>query len=435
MVAVIRTGHSIRRIFNYNENKVEAGIAQCIGAGNYPADPERMSPPAKLNCFLRQLELNENVKRNSVHISLNFHSSETDLGTEKLMEIASEYMDKIGFGEQPFLVYRHYDAGHPHIHIVTIKVRPDGSRIDMNNIGRNESEQARKAIEKGFGLVNAEAQKKERHYHQLRPVSAGKVIYGKSQTKLAIQNVLEAVLDQYRYASLPELNAVLRQYNVAAERGSEDSLTYRRGGLLYRVLDEHGKTVGVPIKASLFYNRPTLKDLQERYGRNESARSPYRARIKNAVDMALLGKDTGLEELGRILERQGIVMALRKNEAGIIYGITYIDHLTKCVFNGSKLGRRYSAKAIQERCLREEIPGQEPAARPALKQAGQQPPAEHRAADARNAATFSKPMPTSAKDGTIIEGLLQSEQVSEYLPPELRKDRKRRKKRNLNNNS
>lgn len=434
MVAVIRTGHSIRRIFNYNENKVEAGIAQCIGAGNYPADPERMSLPAKLNCFLRQLELNEKVKRNSVHISLNFHSSETDLGIEKLMEIASEYMDRIGFGEQPFLVYRHYDAGHPHIHIVSIKVRHDGSRIDMNNIGRNESEQARKSIEKEFGLVNAEAQKKEQQY-VIKPISAAKAIYGKSQTKMAIQNVLDVVLDQYRYASLQELNAVLRQYNVTAERGSEDSLTYRRGGLLYRVLDEHGKTVGVPIKASLFYSQPTLKNLQERYRRNDSARRPYKARIKNAIDMALLNKHSSIEELGRILEKQGIILALRKNEAGIVYGITYIDHRTRCVFNGSALGKQYSAKAIQERCLREEIPGQEPAARPALKHIGQQPPAEHRAADAKNAATSSKPMRASAKDGTIIEGLLQSEQVSEYLPPELRKDRKRRKKRNLNNNS
>ncbi|WP_333627493.1 relaxase/mobilization nuclease domain-containing protein [Sphingobacterium siyangense] len=434
MVAVIKTGHSIRRIFNYNENKVEAGIAQCIGAGNYPADPDRLSSSAKLNCFLRQLELNENVTRNSVHISLNFHSSETHLEKEKLMEIASDYMDKIGFTGQPFLVYQHFDAGHPHIHIVSIKVRSDGSRIDMNNIGRNESEQARKSIEKEFGLVNAEAQKKDVGY-QLKPISAAKVIYGKSRTKMAIQNVLDAVLEQYRFASLPELNAVLRQYNVTAERGSEDSLTYQRGGLLYRVLDEQGKIVGVPIKASLFYSRPTLKNLQERYRRNDSARRPYKARIKNAVDMALLNKHSSVEELGRILEKQGIIMALRKNEAGILYGITYIDHQTKCVFNGSALGKQYSAKAIQERCLPKEISGQELLARPVQKQTGQQLQGKPRAADAKKTEIFSKPVPIFSKDGTIIEELFQSEQANEYLPQELRKDKKRRKKRNLNNNN
>lgn len=434
MVAVIKTGHSIRRIFNYNENKVEAGIAQCIGAGNYPADPDRLSYSAKLNCFLRQLELNENVTRNSVHISLNFHSSETDLGAEKLMEIASDYMDKIGFGEQPFLVYQHFDAGHPHIHIVTIKVRGDGSRIDMNNIGRNKSEQARKSIEKEFGLVNAEAQKKEQQY-VIKPISAAKAIYGKSQTKMAIQNVLNVVLDQYRYASLPELNAVLRQYNVTAERGSEDSLIYRRGGLLYRILDGYGKTVGVPIKASLFYSRPTLKNLQERYRRNDSARRPYKVRIKNAVDMALLNKHSSIEELGRILEKQGIILALRKNEAGIVYGITYIDHRTRCVFNGSALGKQYSAKAIQERCLPKEISAQELLVHQVRKQTGQQQQDSLRAADTKTPKIFSKPAKIFSKDGTIIDELMQSEQVNDHLPQELRKDKKRRKKRNLNNNS
>ncbi len=87
----------------------------------------------------------------------------------------------------------------------------------MNNIGRNQSEQARKLIEEKFGLVSAEAQKKQEKY-KLKPVSATKVSYGKSQTKTAVQNVLETVLNQYRFTSLAELNAVLEQYRVRAER-------------------------------------------------------------------------------------------------------------------------------------------------------------------------------------------------------------------------
>jgi len=89
-------------------------------------------------------------------------------------------MDKIDFGKQQYLVSQHHDAGQPHIHIVSIKVRPDGSRIDMNNIGRNQSEQAWKAIEKEFGLVSAEAQKKQNN--QLKPVSVAK--YGGGWSEL-----------------------------------------------------------------------------------------------------------------------------------------------------------------------------------------------------------------------------------------------------------
>ena len=214
MVAVIKTGHSIHRILNYNENKVKQGVAECIGAGNYPVDPDKMSFTMKLNRFLKQMELNEKTKRNSVHISLNFDVSEKHLPKQKLLEIANGYLDKIGFGEQPYLVYQHHDAGHPHIHLVTTNIEADGKRIDLHHLGIRKSEPARKALEKEFGLVQAEAQKKDENY-QLKPIVVGKAMYGKSQTKMAIQNILENVLNPYKYTSLPELNAELIKNKAA----------------------------------------------------------------------------------------------------------------------------------------------------------------------------------------------------------------------------
>ncbi len=433
MVTVIKTGHSIHRIFNYNENKVKEGVAECIGAGNYPIDSDKMSLSMKLNRFLKQVELNENVMRNSVHISLNFHPSESHLSKEKLLEIAEIYMDKIGFGKQPYLVYQHHDAGHPHIHIVSIKVRPDGSRIDMNNIGRNQSEQARKAIEKEFGLVNAEAQKKQEEF-QLKPVSVSKVLYGKSQTKMAIQNVLEAVLNQYRYTSLPELNTVLKQYNVLAERGSENSRVYQHNGLLYRILDAEGIPIGVPIKASTFYNQPTLKFLEEKFKENESKRMPHKARVKNAIDMILTRERGTLQDLIKILEKQGIHVALRKSNTGLIYGITYIDHQTKCVFNGSVLGKQYSAKAIQERCQQKAVPKQKLPPHSAQEPIGLQPQANASEAETKaypNAMQIAAPF---KEIENILDALLQPEHSSNYLPYQLKRKRKKRNRKNLNNN-
>ena len=130
-------------------------------AVNYGKDHGMLSISQKSNRLLRQAALNENVKRNSVHISLNFDPSEKII-QQTLQRIAKGYMDKIGFGDQPYLVYEHNDAGHPHIHIVTIKVKADGSRIDMHNIGRNQSSKARKELEKEFGLVKADEKKRIR---------------------------------------------------------------------------------------------------------------------------------------------------------------------------------------------------------------------------------------------------------------------------------
>jgi type IV secretory pathway VirD2 relaxase len=429
MVAVIKTGHSIHRIFNYNENKVKAGVAECIGAGNYPIDPDKMTLTMKLNRFLKQMELNENVKRNSVHISLNFDLSESHLSQEKLLAIAEDYMDRIGFGKQPYLLYQHFDAGHPHIHLVTTNIEADGKRIDLHHLGIRKSEPARKAVEKNFQLVAAEAQRKQQHY-QLKPVSVSKALYGKSQTKMAIQNVLEAVLTGYKYSSLPELNAVLKQYNVIAERGTEDSRVYKAGGLLYRVLDAGGNPIGVPIKASLFYNKPTLKFLEQKFKENEPKRMPYKTRIRNAIDMALLGKKLTLPELTKALEKQGIHSAFRMNETGMVYGITYVDHRTKSVFNGSALGKQYSAKAIQERCASEP----DLLLHPARKQIGLQPQAVASVAETK--ASQNEPQLASTSKGAenILDALMQAEQTSDYLPNQLKKNKKKRKRKNQNNN-
>ena len=162
--------------------------------------------------------MNENVTRNSVHISLNFDPSE-QISKERLQEIADNYMHQIGFGEQPYLIYQHFDAGHPHIHIVSVKVRADGSRIDMQNIGRNQSEKARKEIEQTFGLKRAEDSKLQQQSYRLKPFNVQKVQYGRSETKRAINNVLDAVLKDYKYTSLPELNAILKQYKCDGRPG------------------------------------------------------------------------------------------------------------------------------------------------------------------------------------------------------------------------
>ncbi len=349
MVAVIHTSSSIQRALNYNEQKVKEKKAECILAVNYPKDHEQLSFHNKLNRLLNQAALNENVKRNSVHISLNFDVSEK-LPKETLQEIAESYMNKIGFGEQPYLVYQHHDAGHPHIHIVSVKIKSDGKRIDTQNIGRNQSSKARREIEKEFRLVKAD-ERKQKEVFELQPVNASKIIYGKSATKRAITNVLAVVVNQYNYSSLHELNAVLKLYNVFADRGSENSRTFQKNGLLYRVLDENGNKVGVPVKASDIYSKPTLKYLERKFEENQNHRQPLKQRIKNVIDWTFLKKKSmKLNEFISALQKEKINTVLRKNDQGIIYGITYVDHQKKSVFNGSELGKAYSAKAIQERC-------------------------------------------------------------------------------------
>lgn len=345
MVARIKRTQSLSRSLNYNEKKVQSGVAECIQAVNYPKDLEKLTFYDKLHRLEHQAELNERVKANSVHISLNFHESDT-LNKEKLCAIAEDYMKGIGFEKQPYLVYQHWDAGHPHIHIVSTNIQRDGSKIEMNNIGRNQSEAARKSIELQFGLTQAEGRNQKQE--NVLKVSPQKVLYGKTQTKRAITNVLDEVINNYRYTSLPELNAVLKLYNVMADRGKEDTKMFEKRGLVYTALDDKGNKIGTPIKASAFYNKPTLKYLEQKFVQNEPLRQVHQKRLWVAVKLELMKKRETLGEFTEALAKQGVTVVLRQSAQGNIYGITYVDFRTKCVFNGSDLGKEFSAKGILE---------------------------------------------------------------------------------------
>ena len=311
MVAKITSPHDIKRALNYNEKKVQHGNAECIYAANYLREVAGLNFYAKLNRFTDLIELNDRAKKtNSLHISLNFAAGE-NIEKEKLVEIANTYMDKIGFGNQPYLVYEHQDAAHPHMHIVTTSIEADGKRINTYNIGRNQSEKARKEIEEEFHLQKANGKNKNQ-FEKAQSVNLQKVTYGKSETKRAITNVLDAVINQYKYTSLAELNAILKQYNVIADRGKEDGIIYNSKGLLYKILDADGKTVGVPIKASSIYSQPTLANLEKKFEENEIKRQPDKQKLNNVLHAQLDKNPTSLDELTNELKKDFIDVLLRQ---------------------------------------------------------------------------------------------------------------------------
>lgn len=348
MVAKIKSGKSLIGALNYNENKVKQGKATLIVAAKYLKDKEKLSFNDKLFRLTDLAAMNQRAKTNTVHISLNFPNGEY-LADEKLNEIVKDYLMGVGFGTQPYLVYRHEDAGHPHIHIVTTNIKRDGERISLHYLGQNESEKTRKAIEIKYGLIKADEQPKQGP-NLKADVSAAE--YGQAESKRAITNILGFVLRTYKFTSLPELNAVLQNYNIQADRGSKDSRMYAHAGLIYWILDNKGDKVGVPIKASTIYGKPTLKTLEEKFRLNTQLRKPFKEGLIKILDGVLTTPQTK-RSFQKALCEKGIQCILRQNEEGRIYGVTFIDHKNKAVFNGSDLSKAYSANLLSGKFLPE----------------------------------------------------------------------------------
>lgn len=348
MVArIINTAH-LYDVLDYNEKKLEKNDASLLHASGFLQDTDRLSFQEKFQRFERMNELNTRSRKNVLHITLNFDPSD-QLSKDRLIAISDRYIEGIGFGDQPYLVYQHHDAGHAHVHVVTNTIRREGSRINLHNIGRNQSRRARKAIEQEFGLQRPEG-KKPRRQQQIRPTETKKVIYGRDQqTKEGIQRAVDMVIQNYRFRSLPEFNAILRAYNVIADRGGIDSRTYRNGGLIYRALDERGNKVGVPIKASHFSSKPTLARLNTKFQEQQIGAQLDLDNIRARVEWTLFQEPADIKELASELKSQDLDLVIWKKEKGNVYGSILVDQRTRMAIQGQHLGDAFSDDALMQR--------------------------------------------------------------------------------------
>ena len=320
MVAIINIGKSLRSPFYYNERKVKAGEAEIIHSANYGKDTNELSRMDRIIRLIKLAELNERTRLKCAHITLNFHHSD-GLDKETLQNISDRYMRMIGFGGQPYIVYKHKDAGHPHVHIVSTTIRPDGNRIPTRDVATERSMPACRAIELEYNLIRPKGYQ-FRQPHQTQAIETEKVHYGRSETNRAILRVLESVLAKYRFTSLPEFNAVLRNYNVVADDGRPGSPMHLRGGLVYCALDERGSKVGAAIKASDLFNRPTLKFLENLFAKNAALRQPHRVPLQQAIDHILSTEPPrSIEGLEAALNRQHIQLIIQRGRRGMIDGV------------------------------------------------------------------------------------------------------------------
>lgn len=355
MVAKIISGKSIAGVLRYNEKKVNKGHAALLTAEKFGCEGNDLSFSEKLARFQLLTRLRKKVKTNAVHISLNFDKDDM-LHRDKLLRITEAYLKGIGFGDQPYLLYQHFDAAHPHIHIVTTNITEEGERIDLHNIGKTKSEVARKMIEQDFGLIPAESKKKKEDY-VLQKVNLEKVKYGEVETKAAISNIVREVVRSYKFTSLPALDAILRQFGVTADGGKPGSRLFDKHGLIYSLLDEDGGRVGVPIKASDIYSKPTKASLEKKYTLSAIMRQPFEQRVKGVIDNVLRGTHMVLstEDFAAALEKRGIHVAFTRDETGVLTDLLYVDNRTKAVFGSSDLGEDYGIAGISRRIDAPEI--------------------------------------------------------------------------------
>ncbi|GAB3366908.1 hypothetical protein GCM10027566_39060 [Arachidicoccus ginsenosidivorans] len=376
----------MRQVLNYNEKKVASSDAKILFAAGFPRDPATMSLKNKMDVFTTLTRQNQRTKANTLHISLNF-SPKDNLDKVTLINIARDYLKAIGLEKQPYLIYQHLDAGHPHLHIASVIIDHAGKRIETFDIDIRKPMALRDALENKYKLTKMKSHRinqkdlgggitsYDTNYSLNRdagqPLQLERIAYGSVETRTAICSIVPKVVKNYKFGSLGAFNAILNQFGVMADRGRPGSHLYQVGGLLYRLLDEKNQPIGTPVKASKINSRPTLKNLENRIVLNEYQNGSNKQRIRYLLDKALLGQNPGVrqnpdrqqEDLDpeAYLRKNGIRIIFRENQSGKIVGVTYIDNAAYAAFKDEELGKEYSAEAVlkalhQKVLLKQQIP-------------------------------------------------------------------------------
>ena len=341
MIAKISATENLGGALGYNFKKVEKGEASILLAAELYQDKEGNYTMEEVFADMEALIPKKcRTKKTVFHCSLNPHPDEK-LSDEQLTQIAKEYMEALGYGKQPYIVFKHNDIAREHIHIVSLRVDSQGRKIN----DRYECRRSKKitdALEKKYNLIPS-SKVSERTTTETPKFN---VVQGNIKEQVA--NTVHSAMKHYTFCSLGELNAILSKYNLAVEEVKIEYRGKRYDGLVYALTDDKGNKVSTPIHASDIGRGVGYATIQNKMQKSKEAVKSLIPAVRRKVLEVMRTSPQTEERLRQRLEEQGLCVVIRKNEGGRIYGITFIDDEKGIALNGSRLGKGYAANKFNE---------------------------------------------------------------------------------------
>lgn len=265
---------------DYNEKKIEEGIAEILQISNIP-DLNIDSNSKDVKTFLQiHSDKNERVKGKQLHLTISTKGKEKSF--EELKEFANHYMEKMGYGKNPSIMYAHKDTDNNHIHIVS-------SRIDNEGLKINDS----------FERLKSQA-----------------IILNYYAKEYSINQKLKE-LNKYKFTTES-------QYRLLLEKNFSKVI----------VNDKNYKILHSTKSQSL--DKPVInKEENKKFFLSKKIRS-RKAEVQNIIKN--LSQETDLKHLNPLLKKEGIELEFfKRKDTGEINGYTVIDHKNKTLYKGSEI--------------------------------------------------------------------------------------------------
>jgi len=182
MVAKIVKGKGFKGVINYVLDRAKQ--TELLTANGV----RLKSRESVIRSFITQAGLNPKVSRPVGHISLDFSAQDKDrLTNATMVQIAKEYMTKMGIADTQYIIGRHHDKEHPHIHIIFNRVDNNGRTISDRN-DRYRSEKICKELTEKYGLYFAQGKENVKRHRLKEP----------DKTKYEIYDALKAIIPRCR---------------------------------------------------------------------------------------------------------------------------------------------------------------------------------------------------------------------------------------------
>lgn len=343
MIAKVGRGNNVYGALAYNQLKVDYEKGKILLMNKMIETRDGKYTVAQLaKSFETYLVANKNTEKTALHISLN-PDPKDQVSDEKFIQIAQDYMNEMGYGEQPFVVFKHTDINRTHIHIVSVGVDEEGKKIS-DKFEKRKSMKICRELEQKYNLISATSKESLQNEKVFRPLN-----YQVGDVKSQLASVIRHIPNYYQFQTLGEYNALLSLFNITCEKVEKSENGVGKNGLLYFALNNKGDKVSQPFKASLFGKKAELEGLNDHFLKSKETLKlgSIHEKLKETVTLAMKNSPNEIE-FKNMLQQMGINTVVRRNASDRIYGITFIDHQSKSVWNGSRLGKEFSANAFNQ---------------------------------------------------------------------------------------
>ena len=343
----------------YNEKKVAEGKAEVIFSSKI-ANPK--NPMETFSVYERG---SRRCEKMSFHASINPAKAD-NMTQEKVIAFTKELMERLGYGNQPYIIYRHDDIDRVHYHLVSVRVDENGRKIPDRQEGRRCNKIMKELEHKyGFTVGLADKPARETKAEEVKPEAvkdlgeAGEKNDGPRKVdcqrfdpargeSMKQMEELVAQAMKYYFTTTEQFSMLMREFGVEIGHAKVGGVIY----MTYTGIDpktQHKCTapiIGKDLDAA------SLEDVRRHAEESKGLRRDREA--DRAANLARVALVRGTSELHtrRILRKFNIGLNLSRTQDGKVFGVTLIDHQTRSVFKLSELKGISAAefeKARQER--------------------------------------------------------------------------------------